>query len=453
MPYRGCKSGSGFGYLFFLVFLISLVKTPGATRFSDDIQEKTANFISSLHQGNYDTVYAAFDPVVQSKIDRKGLEKVWKSLVDRAGPFIKIERMDSHQKESYRIIVASCRFEKTQIGLQFTYDADGKIAGFFIVPAFSAQTFQRAAYVDENKFISEDVSFGSKPWVLPGVLTIPLKGRPAAVLILVHGSGPQDRDETIGPNKPFRDLGEGLAARGIAVLRYDKRTKVYAQEMAAIKDDLTVQDEIIDDVLAAINFLKQRNEIDQKRLFLLGHSLGGTVMPRIALQDSICAGFIIMAGATRPLEDLILEQVSYIAGLDNILSDEEKNEIEKIKAQVRQVKDRNLDKRTPAALLPFGMSAAYWLDLRRYDPAAEAAKIQRPILVLQGERDYQVTAEDLLGWRSALASSNDAEIITFPDLNHLFMTGKGKSRPGEYMQRGHVAAEVIETIVNWIDSY
>ena len=451
MPYRGSKKRPWF---FFLLFLLTFpVHILPAYISPDEPEEKAAEFIANMNTANFGAAYAAFDSTVQTKIDVETLQQIWKSLAEKAGRFIKIRRLDKHEKDSFRIIIASCQFERTQIGLQFTFNSRAEIAGFFIVPAVSEEDFKAADYVDKNKFSSERVSIGKKPWLLPGVLTLPFTGRPAPALILIHGSGPQDSDESIGPNKPFRDLAEGLSTQGIAVLRYDKRTKVYAQAMAEIKNTLTVKGEIIDDVFAAIAFLIQKKEIDPQQIFLLGHSLGGTMIPRIAVRDSICAGFIIMAGATRRLEDLIVEQVSYLAGLDTVLSESEKNEIETLREQAARVKDTNLSKDTPSTLLPLGVDAAYWLDLRNYDPLAEAARIKRPILVLQGERDYQVTDTDLLGWRKALAYANDAQVISFQGLNHLFMKGTGKSSPDEYMQGGHVAAEVIKTIVNWIDSY
>src|SRR5262249_57372826 len=112
---------------------------------------------------------------------------------------------------------------------------------------------------------------------------------------LAHGSGPNDRDETIAQNKPFKDLALGLASRGIAVLRYDKRTKVYPAKMAGLAG-LTVKDEVVDDAIAAASMLRSQPRIDPARVFVLGHSLGGMLVPRIAAADAKLAGVIVMAG-------------------------------------------------------------------------------------------------------------------------------------------------------------
>jgi len=133
---------------------------------------------------------------------------------------------------------------------------------------------------------------------------------------LVHGSGPNDKDESIGPNKIFRDLAWGLASQGICVLRYDKMTFKYGKQLTPeMVEKMTVKEEVIDDALIALKLISKTNDIDTKRIFLLGHSLGATVAPRIGLQDPDLAGLIIMAGLTRSLEDTLLDQYTYIYNL------------------------------------------------------------------------------------------------------------------------------------------
>ena len=139
-----------------------------------------------------------------------------------------------------------------------------------------------------------------------------------------------------------------------------------------------------------------------------------------------------MAGATRPLEELIIEQVEYIASLSGPLSDKEKAKLEKIRTQAARVKDPKLSPETPSAELPLGASAAYWLSFRGPSPAELAAKLKQPMLILQGERDYQVTMADFAIWKQQLAGHTNATLKSYPRLNHLFMEGEGKSKPEEY---------------------
>jgi dienelactone hydrolase len=308
--------------------------------------------------------------------------------------------------------------------------------------------YQPPAYVNPAAFSEKDVLVGTGDKALPGTLTMPMGNGPFPAVVLVHGSGPNDRDETIGPNKPFRDLAWGLASQGIAVLRYEKRTKVHPEQFTA---NSTVKEETIDDAIAAVSLLRQTAQIDSQKVYVLGHSLGGMLIPRIGTMiDPNVAGFIILAGNTRPLEDLLIEQITYIVSVDGKISGEEQAQIDIIKQQVANIKNPQLSSAVPASELPFGIPAAYWLDLRDYRPAAIAQTLQQPMLILQGERDYQVTMVDFQGWQQALASRQNVVFKSYSDLNHLFMEGSGKSTPGEYLMAGHVSETVINDIANWI---
>ncbi len=271
---------------------------------------------------------------------------------------------------------------------------------------------------------------------------------PFPAVILVHGSGPNDRDETIGGNKPFKDLAWGLASRSIAVLRYEKRTKQYPQEISAVINTFTVQDETIDDALAAVTLLSQTRGIDSRRIFVLGHSLGGMLGPRIASQDNRIAGLIVLAGLMRKLSDTILEQSKYLASLDGSNNEKKAEQINAIAQQVKRIQD--LDFREGEIIL--GAGKAYWQDLNAYDTVITAKSLTIPMLILQGERDYQVTMEDFTGWANGLKGMNNVTLKSYADLNHLFMTGTGKSTPAEYNQPGHVNKTVIEDIAAWIAS-
>jgi uncharacterized protein len=303
-------------------------------------------------------------------------------------------------------------------------------------------------YVDTSSFTEAEVTIGTGQWLLPATLTMPKGEGPFPVVILVHGSGPNDRDETVGGNKPFKDLAWGLASRGIAVLRYEKRTKQFPQEIVAAINTFTVQEETIDDALAAVALLSETKGIDIRRIFVLGHSFGAMFAPGIASQHGRIAGIIILAGLTRKLADALLDQFNYLASLDGTI-DEKKNEQLNAIAQLAK-KINDLDFNEGEIIL--GAGKAYWQDLQKYDAVATAKSLTIPMLILQGERDYQVTMEDFNGWANGLKGRNNVTFKTYADLNHLFITGTGKSTPAEYNQPGHVNMTVIEDIAAWIRS-
>jgi hypothetical protein len=332
-----------------------------------------------------------------------------------------------------------------------TYDGDGKVAGLHFLPsqATTQAEYQPPAYAHPESFEEKEMSVAAAgECALPATLTLPKGTGPFPAVVLIHGSGPNDRDETIGPNKPFKDIAWGLASRGIAVLRYEKRTKACAAEMIALKDKITAKEETVDDAVAAVALLRKTDKIDAGRVFVLGHSLGGVLVPRIGAAAPKAAGFIIMAGTARPIEDVILDQATYISSLSG--GQDEKAQLDLIKAQVARVKSPDLSPDTPSSDLPFGAPASYWLDLRGYDPPAAAPLLHRPLLILQGERDYQATMTDFAAWEKGLQKTKDVTFKSYPALNHLFMEGVGRATPAEYEKASHVSSEVIGDITAWI---
>ncbi len=305
-------------------------------------------------------------------------------------------------------------------------------------------------YSRSDAFREIEVTIGGEEWPLPGTLAMPVGESPRPALVLVHGSGPNDRDETLGPNKPFRDLAWGLATRGIAVLRYDKRTRVHAARMAAAAGALTVKEETVDDALAAVALLEKTPGIDPDRIFVLGHSLGGMLVPRIAARGPRVAGWIVMAGTTRPLEEVYLEQVRYLVSLDGEITPAEREKIAEIERQIATLGEPAKLAAASPSDLPLGLPAAYWKDLMGWHPAEAAKPIHRPMLILQGGRDYQVTMADLANWKAALGARDTVTFKVYPRLDHLFMEGDGPSTPADYARPGHVSKEVVEDIATWI---
>lgn len=282
---------------------------------------------------------------------------------------------------------------------------------------------------------------------LPGTLTLPSKGDNFPCVVLVHGSGPQDRDETIYENKPFRDIAWELAKNGIATYRYDKRTKVFHNELE-YDYKITLDDETVDDAVTAVNMLATMSPINKDKIYVLGHSLGGYSIPRIAEKLTNCAGYIIMAGNVRGIDEIIKEQYEYIARIDGMVSDDEKFEIDVLKLELEKIKNINkLDSRTPV----LGAYKAYWKDLKKYNPIQKARKMTKPVLVLQGKRDYQVTITEYNLWKGAFLNNNKWTFVLYPDLNHLMIKGKGKSDSNEYLVKGNVNENVINDIVKWVD--
>jgi dienelactone hydrolase len=403
--------------------------------------------VDLLSKEDYASAVKNFDATMKKVLSPDKLKETWQGLLESTGPFKKQGKVRFERVKKYEVVHVTMYFAKAVLDARVVFDEDGKIAGLLFTPSAGDVPYQAPDYVKKNAFADIELKIESPDGKLPASLSLPKGEGPFPALILVHGSGPHDRDETIGPNKPFRDLAWGLASNGIAVLRYEKRTKALPPKDV---DKITVQDEVIDDAVAAAALLHKQDKIAKDKIFVLGHSLGGTLAPRIAKQSPHVAGLVLLAGTSRPLPDLILEQVAYIISLEEgPPSEKTKKALEKLKKQVTRANDPDLSPKTPKEELPLGVAAPYWLSLRG-DPPAEAKKFKGPILALQGERDYQVTMDDFRGWKKALDKRRNVTLKSYPALNHLFMVGKGKGRPEEYQKVGHVAVEVIDDIAAWI---
>ncbi len=419
----------------------------------EDLKPLAETFIDQLSRADFAAATARFDTAMKNLFTEEKMKEAWQQMTMMVGAFKQQSVAHTMELHDYKIVIVACQFERAVINAQIVFNDQGQISGLNFAPAQPAEVpYNAPAYVNQSAFHEKELTVGSGEWALPGTLSIPNGTGPFPAVVLVHGSGPNDRDETIGPNKVFRDLAWGLSSNGIAVLRYEKRTKAHGIKFTPeIVSRLTTKEEVTDDVLTAVELLRHDPNIDPKRIFVLGHSLGATLMPRIGKQDQSLAGLIVMAGMARPFEDVILDQFTYLYNLGGALTEQQKASLDLLKVQADRVKSPDLSTETPAKDLPLGMSPVYLLDLRGYQPAEVAKSLSMPVLVLQGGRDYQVSAaKDFEIWKDTLKDKTTATLKLFPKLNHLFITGEEKSTPQEYNVEGHVSADVIKEIVQWI---
>lgn len=414
---------------------------------ADKLRVKATAFLECLHKGEFARAAADFDETMNKKLPVDKLEELWKTLTKQLGSPQKFGPPRSSKADQLDVVLIACHFKELALDARLVFAADGRITGLFFVPAATGE-YKAPAYVKLDQFRETEVHVGQPPWQLPGTLTMPHRSGLVPAVVLVHGSGPNDRDESIFAQKPFRDLAWGLATQGIAVLRYEKRTREYGDKMT--KATITLKEEVLDDALAAAALLRKTPGVDTRRVFVLGHSLGAMMAPRLGTLEPELAGLILLASPTRLLEDVIVEQFTYLYSLGGEPTEKQKADLEKLKQQVARLKQPDVPKDIPAADLPLGMPLLYWRSLREHHPPAVAPQVKQPMLILQGERDYQVTMEDFAGWQKLFASHQRVTLKCYPKLNHLFVEGEGKSTPAEYRRPGHVAQEVIEDVARWI---
>ncbi|MGD0699594.1 MAG: alpha/beta hydrolase [Trebonia sp.] len=405
--------------------------------------------------GQFADIRDLFTEGLRPMVTAAALQAAWEAALAERGPVTSAGTPASEpvagQLTAVKIPVT---FERGALTLAVYLTGDGQLTGLQLEPPADpepAAPWQPPSYADPGRFDEHEITLGSGPLAVPGTLSLPHEPGPLPAVVLLGGSGPADRDGTILRSRPLKDLAWGLASRGIAVLRFDKVTYAHPNAVRANRD-FTVADEYRPDALAAIGLLKDHPAIDATRIFLAGHSLGATIAPRVAAAEpASVAGLIVLAGGTEPLQWAAVRQVRYIASLDAATAAGAEPGIAVMTAQARKVDDPSLSPETPDAELPFGVPAPYWLDLRGYDPVAAAAALGKPMLILQGGRDYQVTvADDLSRWQAGLGQQPAVTIRVFPADNHFFFPGTGLSSPAELATAQHVDPDVIAGVGDWL---
>lgn len=409
------------------------------------LERRVRALIEKANDGDFAGAEKDFGAVMREALPPDKLATAWRQLVGQVGRYQAIESAKlgaSHDKGLEQITLT--KFERSKIQVKVVWNAADEVIGLFFLPdhPWTPPSYARLEAVEVH-----DVAVGTSP-ALPGNLTLPKTGGGGGgkvpAVVLIHGSGPGDRDEAIGGVRVFADLALGLGARGIAVLRYDKRSRV---SPAGI---VTEQQEVLDPAEDAIALLRRNDRVDPRRIFVVGHSQGGNLAPRIAAKSPELAGYVTLAGPTRPLQDVVLDQYEFFAKR-NPGDESFVKKLDEAREFKRRVEDPKLapgdDPRSP-----FGGRAtgAYYLFQRGYDPVATAKALAMPILILQGGRDYQVTIKDYERWKAGLEGASFATLRWLPEVNHLFVAGEGPPRPEEYEAPGHVDERVIREIADWI---
>jgi dienelactone hydrolase len=429
-----------FAGLFFLLFFSLVVVA------QDDVA-RAEKFFRFVTTGMGDSLYQCLNDKARASLSVEMLNGLMQQLEPIYGKYSSHASWQTQETMGTTIYYCDAQFDKGTLRFLTAFDSDGRANTLRFIPAESKTAVADAL---PNSITEQAITVVSGTYKLPGTLTLPKGKTNVPFVVLVHGSGPNDRDETIGPNKPFRDLAWDLAEKGVAVLRYDKRTKVYGQKWISSGEEANLEHETVDDAVAAVALAMKQKDVNPKRVYIIGHSMGAMLAPRIAERIKGLCGIIIMAGNARPLEDLIVEQMIYLNSQNKptVVDSTNISMIERQAANVKRLGTQTYDEKIG---LPLGLDRSYWADVNNYDQLGTAAKLTIPMLILQGVRDYQVRMTDFALWRRKLKGHRKVQFKSYSKLNHLFMEGIGLSTPAEYMTAKHIPGYVTDDIVKFIN--
>lgn len=409
------------------------------------LTDRATVFVQLLADGAFTDAHDRIAEEAAGALSETRLRNGWQQVTGRAGSFRQLDSVEYRgTQEGVRFVVAVGQLADGRRRFVVGFRG-GRIVTFLIRPVETAD-WTPPAYADESAITERTLTLDAPDECqLGATLTLPAADHGTVPgVVLVHGNGALDRDATVGPNKPFRDLAWGLASRGVAVLRYDKRTNACEVDLA----NVTIDDVTTDDAVTAVERLRAVDRVGD--VFVAGHSFGGLLAPRIAARDGSLAGVVLLAaGPTRSIADTIVAQQRHLARLDGTVTDAERDQLNRTQATAEQIRTLDIDDDEVVAGLG---GDEYYRSLRRYDYAETATGVDVPMLVAQGKQDWQVTPEtDFQRWRSVLRDEPNVEFVTYPGLNHFFQPSTGRETRQEYFRPDtHVAERLVEDVGEFV---
>ena len=438
-----------------IAMLLALVLLATGFAFANDFNLEAEEVFDALLAGDFAAVAARFDENMAAVLDADGLEQSWSAVAPLLGDYLGRGEAELVTQDGYTVAVLQARFANSNLKVQIAYDDAGRIGGMQMQPVAPETTDsveETGAWTEVELTVEADPAYP-----LGATLCLPEGGEGLPpVVVLVQGSGSSDRNEAVLQNAPFRDIAHGLAELGVATLRYDKRTFVYPECAGDSGLDIDIRAEMLDDVNAAIDLMRTDGRVDGSRIFVLGHSLGGMMVPAIAAENPDLAGAISMAGSLRRLWEIVYDQnQEVIAAYDGVeLPEAQRAALDAQVAQIEadmEVFRTGIDGLADDALL-LGVPVRYWRSLEQYAGDHFLDAIDLPLLILQGDADFQVYADvDYPLWQEALAGRDNVTFCLYEGLNHLMMPTQGLRDTTEYVTPSHVREDVIADIADFVN--
>lgn len=401
--------------------------------------------LTDMATGRFDRAYERFESSRRDVVSPGAIEAVWLAATNVGGAFREIVGTEEGVQSGFDVVDATLGFERGRHTLRVVIGDELAIAGLAV-----HDDYERPGYVDPGAFRAEGTRVETEDCLMDATLTVPAGGDDLPGVVLVHGSDPvgaADKNlQTVG-SAVFKDIAEGLASRGVAVLRYDRRT--HACPSTLPPSEYTLDAVTVDDPLVAIEQLRAVDAVDPDRVAVTGLSLGAMAVPRIAARDGDLAGGVAMAAPARSFHEIFLDQYEHLATVGEYEWERMATLYERWQDRIDRIRQGDYTESD----VVLGYPGALWDSLAAYDHVGTARDLDAPLLFLQGDRDYQVSVElDFGRWQTELADRPDTSFERYEGLNHVFQWGTGPSVPGEYAFRNPVREQAVADVADWIMS-
>ncbi len=438
-----------------IILIISMIFALVSCGMDDSEKRALADkFMESFATGNYSRMMNfEMTEEVSSSVSEDILDEFWNNyLMDQFGRFVEYEgyltQMESGNVTMY---MYGLKFEGYEVIMAVGVNGKGEIASFTLAQAVSGakEEFSEGVSVKE-------VSFGNEPYVINGSLISKEGTENAPAVIIVGGSGPTDRYGKMGANATYADLADELAKKGITVLTFDKRTYTYAQ---TITDEellsFTIEDEYLEDVKAAYEYLKGCEGIDQEEIYIAGHSLGGYLLPMIdGYLSGAPKGYIYLSAPSDNMQTLMLYQVRYLANLDGEVDEEEAFQIEAYELMAKNVRNLTEENKGSYSYTDlFSSPPSYWLSLKDYNAPESSVDVSSKMFFAFGGKDYQVPLYQMEAYETALQGREDVTFKIYDNMCHLLFdtnTYEKDLSPDDYNVKTDINAELVNDIYEFI---
>lgn len=430
----------------FLSLALSLISV--FALFSQTPVEVAQATLQLVAEGKSNEIVNYFSPKLKKELSVVQMNQVLMYIGAQYGSYVSADEPVAKAGKASTTVTIPLKYEKGTLSYRISVNKKGEVVGLFFVPGTRQIDWTAPDYADSTAFVEEEITVKTGVYELPGMYTYPKNREKFPVVILVHGSGPHDMDETIGASKVFKDIAWGLASQGIGVIRYTKRTNKYQEKSVPEGQYFTTYYETVEDALSAVDLAKTLKGADPENIYVAGHSLGAMMAPEIArLAGPKVKGIVLLAGPARKLEDILVSQYNHLLGSGGITK-EEAAIIREVEKGAKLIKSNKYKDDVPPGKMLAYYGGAGWKYLNNYDQVETAKGLSCKILVIQGRRDYQVTMDDYQVWYKEFFNRADFYVN---DSNHLLVHGEGPSTPQEYEVPGHVEKGVIDHIVKWIN--